>query len=211
MVINNVNQACGYIEDGELVVFDAPVCLLGSYEEFQKRGVPAPSQVFFADHRDGKWHSADSTAFLLTTQIPTVMESGVVCYGSSEAAEAARSHPEERVTDWVGYQTTRGTPTVIAIVVFGADGMLPEMIEVVKGDLVLWKVKCDQLENDLLISITGYDEVGSITIPASGEEVSFRLLAFRPGSGFPVINAQSGKALGRMRVSGAHTLDEEEM
>jgi hypothetical protein len=211
MVIYNVNQACGYIEDGELVVFDAPVCLLGSYEEFRARGMPAPSQVYFADNRDGKWNPAESTTFLFTELIPTVMEAGVVCFGSSEAAETARQHPDEIVTDWTGYQTARGTPTVIAIVVFGADGMFPEMIEVQKGDLVLWKVKSTQLEDDLLISITGYDEVGSVAIPASGEEVSFRLLAIRPGSGFPVVNAQSGEALGRMRVSGAHTLDEEEM
>jgi hypothetical protein len=114
MVIHKVDQACGYIEDGELMVFDAPVCLLASYEEFREREMAAPSQVYFADYQDGKWHPADSTAFLLTEHIPTVMEAGVVCFRSSEAAAAARSHPEERLTDWIGYRTVRGNPIDIA-------------------------------------------------------------------------------------------------
>jgi hypothetical protein len=211
MLIDQENQACGYIEDGELVVFDAPGCLLGSYDEQRAKGFPVPDQVFFADYQEGTWHPARSTAFLLTDHISTVMDSRVICFGSSEAAEAMRQHPDERVTDWFGYRTARGAPNIVVEVVFDATAMVPEVVEVAKGDLVLWKVRGEQLEHDVTIAITGYPEAAAITIPASGEEVDFRILALRPGSGFPVIDTKSGKPLGRVKVSGAHTLEEEEM
>ncbi len=50
-----------------------------------------------------------------------------------------------------------------------------------------------------------------MTVPVSGEETTLRLIAIRPGAGFPVIDADSGTALGMIKVIGAHTLDEEEM
>ena len=211
MVIDQVNQACGYIESGELVVFDAPSCLLGSYQEQATLDRTAPEQIYFADYRDGTWHPAQSTAFLLSDHIPTVMNSRVICLSSSEAAEAMRQYPDEEVTDWIGFRTSRGTPDKILEVIFDATSMIPEVVEVDKGDLVLWQVKGAKLEDDLTISITGYPEAGATTVPATGEEVSFRLLALRPGSGFPVIESPGGSALGRLSVTGAHTLDEEEM
>lgn len=210
MLIDQVNQACGYIEEGELVVFDAPGCLLGSYDEKRTKGTPVPDQVFFSDFEDGKWHSAQSTAFLLTDHLATVMESRVICFGSFEAAEGMRKHVDEKVTDWLGYRTARGNPNKVLEIVFDATAMVPDLVEVVKGDLVLLKVKGERLEHDLTIAITGYPEAASITVPASGGEVDFRFLAVRPGSGFPVIDTQSGNFLGRVRVSGAHTFDEEE-
>jgi len=72
-------------------------------------------------------------------------------------------------------------------------------------------MKGDALTEDLTIAVTGYPETGEVTVPASGEEVGLRILALRPGSGFPVIDVSGGRALGRVKVSGAHTLDEEEM
>lgn len=211
MVIDKVNEACGYLEDGELVTFDSPGCLLRSCDQKRAEGLPVPEQIFFADYGDGSWHPAQSAAFLLTDHVPTVMNARVLSFGSSEAAEAIRQHPDERVTDWKGYRTARGEPDTVKEIVFGATSMLPEVVEVSKGDLVLWKVTGDQLEDNLQISVEGYPEVGIITIPATGEEVSCRFLALRPGMGFPVIKAQTREALGRLKVQGAHTLDEEAM
>jgi hypothetical protein len=47
-------------------------------------------------------------------------------------------------------------------------------------------------------------------LPLASEEVSFRLLASRPGSGFPILEAESGEVLGVMNVRGAHTQEERE-
>ena len=41
------------------------------------------------------------------------------------------------------------------------------------------------------------------------EPVSFRLLASRPGSGFPVVDTGTDEVLGVVVVRGAHTADEE--
>ena len=211
MVIDQVNQACGYLDNRELVTFDSPGCLLRSYDQKRAEGFPVPDQVFFADYGDGSWHPAQSTAFLLTEYIPSVMNAGVLSFGSAEAAEARRLHPDERVTDWNGYRTTRGKPDRVDEVVFSSTGMVPEVLEVDKGDLVLWKVSGEQLKDDLQITIEGYPEIGTITVPASGQEKDLRFLALRPGMGFPVIEVPSREALGRVKVRGAHTLDEEEM
>lgn len=120
-------------------------------------------------------------------------------------------HDNEKVTDWIGYRTSRGIPDKEVDVSFGLSGMSPEVVEVAKGELVLWRVTGKDLTEDVKITLKGYSEVGSIAVPATGEEVQFRLMAVRPGAGFPVIKTESGKALGRMKVRGAHTLDEEEM
>ena len=211
MVIDQVNQACGYIEDDRLVVFDSPVCLLGRYEEFRNSRASIPVQIFFADYNDGLWHPAKSTAFLHTDHIPTIMNAGVVAFGSSEAAEEMRRHPDEKVTDWIGFQTVRGTPNRVVAVLFSDNAMVPDTVELEKGDLGELRMKGDALAEDLTIAVTGYPETGEVTVPASGEEVGLRILALRPGSGFPVIDVSGGRALGRVKVSGAHTLDEEEM
>jgi hypothetical protein len=212
MVIDQVDQACGYIEDGGLVPFDSPGCLLRSFDERRAQGQPAPAEVFFAVYDNkGEWQSSDSVAFLLTTHRPTVMNSGVLCFSSANAAESLSEHPDERVTDWMGYRTARGRPDKIVEVIFAGRAMAPEVVEVAKGEIVLWKATGSELEEDLEFSIKGYPEVGSVTVPAGGGETSFRFLAAHPGSGFPVIETKSGAPLGRVRVVGAHTMDEEAM
>jgi hypothetical protein len=170
-----------------------------------------PDGVFFADYDDSSWHAAGSTAFLLTTHIPTVMNAGVVCFGSNEAAMAMRKHPDEIVTDWLGYRTARGTPDRVLEVTITTDAMVPEVVEADKGDLVLWRVSGAGLETNLDIEVMGYPEAGTITVPANGDTVEFRVMTSRPGAGFPITAVSSGEALGMMKVSGTHTTDEEAM
>jgi hypothetical protein len=211
MVIDQTNQACGYLENRELVPFDSPGCLLKSLEQLKAEGARLPDRIFFADYQDGTWHPAESTTFLLTDRIPTVMNARVLCFSSSEAADALRQHEDETVTDWPGYRTARGNPDTVLKIRFHTDAMDPEVAEVSKGDLVLWKVTGEGLEDDLEITIKGYPEAGTITVPADGSEVTFRIMARRPGSGFPVVGSKSDTPFGRLKVTGAHTLDEEEM
>lgn len=210
MIIDQVHQACGYVLRGEFATFDSPACLLGSYEGLRKRGEPLPAAIFFADYRDGAFHPAEATSFLLTDHVPTVMNGRVVCFGSREAAEAAREHPDEDITDWVGYRTARGEPDKILEVSIGDGGMSPEVVAVAKGDLVLWKVRRSPAEGDRSLSVKGYPELGSVKLPEGAEEVAFRLLATRPGAGFPVVWAEGGEPLGMLKVAGSHTKDEEE-
>jgi hypothetical protein len=211
MVIDQVNQACGYVQDDELRPFDSPTCLLASYDDLRARDRALPEKVYFASFEDGNWLSRESTWFLLTTHHRTVMGSGVLCFASQAAADAFREHPDEKITDWAGFRTAKGEPDKILEVLVDDIHMSPELVEVDKGDLVLWKMTGDQLEHDLEITIKGYPEAGVVTVPADGTEVSFRILATRPGSGFPVVRSGGEVFLGRLRVSGAHTLDEEAM
>jgi hypothetical protein len=207
MIIDQANQACGYVSGSEFITFDSPGCLLRYYESLPKDDRPQTADIFFADYRDGSFHSAERTTFLLTSHVRTVMNAQVICFGNPEAAMETRDHPDEVVTDWYGYRTERGTPDIVLEVVFGPEGMEPDVVQVGKDDLVLLRAIGQDLPDDLTLSIRGYPEAGPITIPASGQSVEFRLLATRPGAGFPVILA-GGDPVGMIKVAGAHTLDE---
>jgi hypothetical protein len=209
MVIDQTEQACGYVADGEFVTFDSPTCLLKSYEARGSDGEDLPQEVYFADYGDSSLCAAEEITFLLTDHVPTVMESGALCFASPEAAEAARQHEDELLTDWEGFQVARGVPDRVIEVQFDARGMAPEVVESAKGELLLWKIRAGRLEGNISISIKGYPEVGTVTVPASGDEVIFRMKALRPGAGFPVVRADSGEALGALKVLGPHTADEE--
>lgn len=209
MVIDTPDQACGFVDAGEFVTFDSPACLLRSHDARRGRGLQLPTEVYFADHRDGSLHPADTVTFVLTEHVPTVMQSGVLCYASRETAEQTVQHPDERVTDWNGYRLARGTPDRVITAWFGPAGMDPDAVEASKGELVLWNVASRGLDRDVVVSIQGYPEVGEITVPASGAEIAFRMRAVRPGIGFPVMAAGAEQPVGRLRVVGAHTADEE--
>ncbi len=208
MVIDQVNQAAGFVSGNDFITFDSPACLLRYLESMSKGERPQPADIYFADYRDGSFHSAEQARFLLTSHIPTVMNGNVVVFSDAEAAMGSREHPDEVVADWIGYRTERGTPDLVLDVVFGPSGMEPEMIEADKDDLVLLRVMGTGLAEDLDLSIRGYPEAGSLTVPASGEVVEVRFLASKPGTGFP-IGAVGSDPMGVLRVTGAHTADEE--
>jgi len=211
MLIDRPAQACGYVMDGEFVTFDSALCLLRRYESLAAQDRDAPVEIYFADQRDAALHRAETVTFLLTHHLPTVMDSGVVAFASRQAAEAARRHDDEVLTDWPGFQLARGVPDRVLEVTIGPAGMSPEIVQVDKGELVLWKLRGTGLEQDLVVSVAGYPEIEAVVLPASGDEVEFRLMALRPGAGFPIVRTDSGEALGMLKVTGAHTLDEEAM
>ncbi len=211
MVIDNQKQACGYIEEGEFLTFDAPNCLVRLLEQRYESTISMTEYVFLADYNTGNLHRADSTFFLLTRHRPTVMNSQVLCFAKKQAAESIKEHDDEILTDWHGYIRLRGTPDKSLELVLRESGLHPETIVINKNDLVLLRITADNLEADHTISIKGYPEVGKIVIPMSGEVADLRLLALRPGAGFPIMDVNSDTPLGMVKVLGAHTMDEEEM
>jgi hypothetical protein len=207
MVIDQVNQAAGFVRGHEFVTFDSPGCLLRYLEAMPKDERPQPAEIYFADYRTGFLQSADLSAFLLTSHIPTVMNAQVVVFSDAEGAMNAREHADEVVTDWLGYRTERGTPDTVLEVVFGPRGMEPDLVEAGKDDLVQLRIVGRDLDTDITLSIRGYPEAGAITVPSSGDTVEVRFLAMKPGAGFP-IGVADGEPLGMLRIVGAHTADE---
>jgi hypothetical protein len=209
MVIDDVNQAAGWIEDGEFVTFDSPGCLLARYDELRQAGEPLPEDVFFADYQTSFFHPAAAVTFLLSSHRATVMEGGALAFGSEAEAEQAREHDDEVVTDWTGYRTARGTPDREVAVSVGPDGMTPERVEVDKGDVVAWTARSTAEEGERVLAIKGYPELEPVEVPAGAEPVAFRLLASRPGAGFPIVDTGTDEVLGVLVVHGPHTADEE--
>ena len=208
MVIDQVNQACGWVNGGDFEPFCSPACLLSRYDDSREAGMDVPPPVFFADYRGGGFSSAEDTVFLLTGHISTVMNSGVITFPSTAGAEAVRQHDDEIITDWIGYRVLRGRPNSILETTFTPTGMEPSSVAVAKGDIVLWRAVGGGLEDDLVFRITGYPEVEPATVSADGGTTELRFLATRPGAGFPVESLDSGEPLGMLKVVGAHTADE---
>jgi hypothetical protein len=209
MVIDKGNEACVYYVDREFSAFCSPGCLLRSFETRRKQGEPLPDSIFFADFQGTGFHPSESVSFLLTERIPTVMEWGFISFVDAATAGAHRQHEDELVVDWLGLRTLRGLPDRHLSLSFGVNGMAPEVVELKKGELVEWSIVGRQLGADLRVRLRGYEELGELLIPASGDPVTVRMLATRPGAGFPVVRTDDDSILGQVRVVGPHTVDEE--
>jgi len=145
----------------------------------------------------------------LTDHIPTVMGARVICFGEAATAGSYREHDDEKLVDWMSYRLDRSVPDRQHHILIDSEGMHPESFDADKGELVELIVEGKALKDARTLSIKGYEDAGQITIPASGEQVSFRFWASRPGAGFPVVDMLNGNSLGMIKVSGAHTSDEE--
>ena len=211
MVIDRVNQACGYFLENEFITFDAPTCMLNALDEIKTSGQPIPEQIFLFDYNDGESVPADSAVFLLTEHIPTVMMSNTLCFRDRMSAEKLREYDDEIVTDWIGFRTLRGEPDVRINVTLTPQGMIPEVIVLQKGEIAEWEVSFTDFPPGEKFSIKGYDNIKPIIVPAEEQKVAFRMMADKPGSGFPIFRHTDDKPLGILKVMGAHTKDEQEM
>jgi hypothetical protein len=211
MVIDKVNQAAGYYVGKDFKPFCSPGCLLRSFENKRKQGGTVPERIYFADYLGSGLHSSDSAVFLITKHVPSVMGWGIVGFTDRDAANEHRKHEDESVLDWTGLRTQKGEPDRTISLVFAPDGISPEVVELNKGELVEWEIKGNGLDRDVSVQLRGYEEIGEIVVPASGEIIKVRLLATKPGSGFPFVLSGSEKVLGQVRIVGAHTAEEEDV
>jgi hypothetical protein len=211
MVIDKVNEAAGYYVDKEFSPFCSPGCLLRSFETRRKQGHTPPDRLFFADYLGTGFQSSDSTFFLLTSHISSVMGWGVIGFADLDAALDHRKHDDESVMGWIGLRTQKGVPDRTIELVLTADGMSPDVVELAKDELIEWEIEGRGLDGGVNLRIRGYEEAGEVVVPASGDVVRFRLLATKPGTGFPFVRTDNGDVVGQVRVSGAHTAEEEDM
>jgi hypothetical protein len=209
MVIDEPNQAAVYTLDGEHEPFCSTGCLLDSYERRRQEGQALPERVWLADFLTETLHPAEAVTFLLTENRPTVMGWGILAFADAETAAAQRRHEDEILTGWLGLRRLKGRPDRQLAASFGEQVMDPEVIDLDKGELLTLELRGPQSERELRIRVRGYEELGEILLPGSGEPRTVRFLAIRPGEGFPVIRVDDGHVLGRIRVHGAHTADEE--
>jgi len=211
MVISQVNQSCGYFIEGEFIPFDSPGCLLRSFDLIKKEGGVLPERIYFADFESSEFLPSNSTHFFLTTHIPTVMNSGVLCFKDKNIAQSYIKYDDEMVTDWMGYRVLRGTPDKTINIALTPEGMQPEVIVLNKNEIVEWVFSSQNIEEDISLYLKGYKELGNFSVPATGETFKLRMLANRPGAGFPFLKTSDDTPVGMVKVLGTHTSDEEEM
>lgn len=211
MVIDKQREAGIYEVDKDFRTFCSPGCLLKSYEQRRKKGESPPDRIFFADYETGDLAPVEAVNFLLTDHRPTTMGWGIAAFTDSTRTEAQPQHEDEAWVDWVGLRTLRGDPDRELSWVLGPSGFDPRVMQVRKGELVEWAFEGRGLEEDQRVELRGYGEFGVVVIPAAGPPVKVRLLATRPGEGFALVSVPEGETLGRLRVEGPHTPDEEQM
>jgi hypothetical protein len=209
MVISQTNQAAATVQDGDFHTFCNPLCLLKDLAKHGSRPGTDRARFLFADFETGSLMGADTTYFLLTENLTTVMRSGVLCFGSEAQALSYQRAAQEVVTDWRGFWVKRGTPHKTIQVILEKSGLSPEVIVVDKNDIVELILTNDNPTRGYTFTIKGYEEVGVISLPDGTEKVRVRFLANKPGIGFPIINHENKSSVGMLRVLGAHTADEE--
>jgi hypothetical protein len=209
MVITQTNQACGFFHDNNFETFCSPTCLLSGYEYLKKEKKINDSHIYFTDYETKQFVRSDSTYFLFTKSIPTVMNSGVLCFTSTKRAESLKSQPEEFVTDWRKYQVLAGTPDKIVEIKLGDNLMEPAVVIFNKNEIIQLEIeKIGQIKNQLFF-IRGYEEVGKFKFPEGESFLTIRMIADKPGAGFPILMEGLDQPLGMIKVLGAHTRDEE--
>lgn len=110
--------------------------------------------------------------------------------------------------DWSGLRTLRGEVDLFVEVILTPSRLVPEILEFEKGQLVELSIRGQDLSEDTTVTLRGYEELGEFVVPASGEPVTTRMLALRPGAGFPLILVGTDVTVGQVRIRGAHTADE---
>jgi hypothetical protein len=211
MVITQMNQACGFFYENNFVTFCSPVCLLSDYEYLNKEKNINESQIFFTDFETKQFIRCDSTYFLFTESIQTVMNAGVVCFRSAERATNLQSHPMEEITDWKKYKTRVGTPDKIVKIKLNNTLVEPGILVFNKNELVQLEIeKIGQTKSNPFF-IKGYEEVGKFIFPKNESFMTIKLITDKPGSGFPIMMEGIDQPLGMIKVLGAHTRDEEVM
>ena len=211
MVISQINQSCGYFVENEFIPFDSPGCLLTEYEKLKKQGKPKPGKIYFADYTTSRFIISDSVYFLLTEHIPTIMNAGVLTFYLKDLAESFKKFSEEIITDWTGYQVLHGTPDRIIEITISPEGMDPDVIVLNKNEIVEWIFQAKGLQKEYLFHLKGYDEFGIVTLSTKNKPVKIRMLADKPGAGFPFVSSETETPIGMVKVFGAHTSDEEAM
>ena len=211
MGIDEVNQACGYFIENDFNPFCSTGCLLKTIDRRKKQGEPRPDRIFFADYLGTGLLPAKSVTFLVTEHIPSVMGWGYISFADPDQAREHKKYEDETIVDWIGLRTLKGDPDRTIRIFFTAEGTVPPVTELTRDELVLFELRGPELKQDLTVVIRGYEEIGKITIPSSGDTEWVRLLATKPGAGFAFVEPNTNKIYGQIRVTGAHTLEEEEM
>lgn len=208
MTISEANQACAFTVDKEPYRFCSPGCLLKHHEARRRAGETPPDELYFSDYETGEKIGDGAVVFLFSNRYPNTMDWGILSFAERKRA-VAYGEPGEKVVAWLELQTLRGELDRSVELTVTSSGIEPGVIQIQKGQLVEWVLRTQGLDTDIAVTLRGYEhQLGAIALPASGEPVWQRMMADRPGEGFPFVRLDNDEILGLVRIRGAHTADE---
>ena len=139
------------------------------------------------------------------------MNSGVLCFKYSNQAEVLKSQSDELITNWKKYQVLTGTPDKIIKIKLSNNLMDPGILVFNKNEIIQLEFEIIGQFNAVQISIKGYEDVGKLIFPKGESTMTIKMIADKPGAGFPILMDGNDQPIGMIKVLGAHTMDEEVM
>ena len=80
-----------------------------------------------------------------------------------------------------------------------------------KNEFVEFQLKIEEGQIQDNVYIKGYEEFGNFEFTNEKSIQKLRIIATKPGAGFPIVTDTDEQVLGMIKVLGSHTADEEVM
>ena len=205
MVIDRPTEAAGLMVNDEFVPFCNPICLMHMVNQL-KNGQQKPTQIWVSDYSNGTLIPLEKSTFFIG-RIPTIMNYGVVAFLNREDAEALGKQYNGSIIDHLEFRAQFENPDKTFTVELNDRGMTPEKLLVEKGNVLQITIKYNLSESNQL-SIRGYDNLSPIELPSEKTRTSFKMVADKPGAGFPIVFRNNNQIIGQLIVLGSHTKEE---
>ena len=112
------------------------------------------------------------------------MNAGVICFADKDSAIHYQKHQNEEIVAWKMFQAISCSPDTNISATLSLQGLDPQTVILKKNQIVEWTFTGKGFRSQIDLTLRGYEEFGSISIPADGKPVKYKILASRPGTGF---------------------------
>ncbi len=205
MVIDQPKEAAGIMAGGEFYPFCNPICMIHEVNRLKVNRVKA-DKIYLSDYEAGGLIPAAGSTFFVG-RIQTVMNYGVVAFADRVVAESLAKSYSGELFSYNEFRSRFENPNKIYTLEIAADGISPAKILADKNDVILLKLNYNLDRDDELI-IRGYQHIKPVKLVLGESPVELKLVADKPGAGFPMeLRSHSGIS-GRLVVQGAHTTEE---
>ena len=194
------------MENGEVVKFDHPICMIQYFSGGRKPLRDKVLKYYVMAYDTKRWILADSAIFVRGNYRTPVMDYNVTAFQDSAAArQFANDHHANEFLSWAEMWTEYQEPDRFFRPQYSKKGLKPRIFECRVHDVVQFRIT-NRTKKKVVITIRGYPDF-RLEIPAE-ESRTRRLKADKPGDRFDILEETSGKIVGRLVVSGAHLREE---
>lgn len=197
------------MKKGRVKKFDDVICMVRHFDSAKTPEAATGDDIrayFIKDYDTKEWLDAKKANFV-KANVVTPMGSGTVAFGERERAVRFAQQYQAKLLSFDDLWGVFSLPSAEREVTIKNHVMKPEVVSVKFGDLVEIRLKVED-EKEYKVAIKGYGNDGVFPSASKGHPALLRLKAERPGTDFAFVDRQTIKELGRLRVEGAHFMEE---